>query len=161
MKRRSRRNPINFVHSIHICNFVFAIQWKRHASRNRFPTDSSNRYVYFFPFVSFWFFHCFHLPSLIATPPSSIHTLAFCLSVARQMTANFYSSDCICNSHTKLPFLIALFARLFLNSFKRLSPFLPGIRFGLENLNIGFPALLIALSSFSFFFCPYDCRKCG
>lgn len=47
MKRRSGRNPINFVHAIHICNFVFAIQSRRHATRNRFPLDSSNGYVYF------------------------------------------------------------------------------------------------------------------
>lgn len=32
--------------------------------------------------------------------------------VSRQMTANFYSSDCICNSHAKLLLLVASFARL-------------------------------------------------
>lgn len=77
MKRRSGRNPINFVHAIHICNFVFAIQSRRHATRNRFPLDSSNGYVYF---------------SLLSPAPAS-STVSSSSPPRRSPTLRFTSDD--------------------------------------------------------------------
>lgn len=139
MKRRSGRNPINFVHAIHICNFVFAIQSRRHATRNRFPLDSSNGYVYF-SLLS---------PSASSTVPLPPRPP----SVSRQMTANFYSSDCICNSHAREspPFLLPLLSRHLLPRFSRI-PFHPfeGIPFNTSM----YPVLL----SFFFFYFLMEIR---
>lgn len=131
MKRRSGRNPINFVHAIHICNFVFAIQSRRHATRNRFPLDSSNGYVYF---------------SLLSPASSTVPLPPRPPSVSRQMTANFYSSDCICNSHAREspPFLLPLLSRHLLPRFSRI-PFHPSK----EYLSI---PRCIQFSCLSFFF---------